>query len=237
MIYLFCFLIGLIFGSFLNVIIYRIPKNQSIISPRSYCPKCKSKISFYNNIPLISFLIQNGKCKKCKKSISLVYPFTELITGFLFLIGFFYFEGIESFTFITVSSLLFAISIIDYRHFIIPLKLSLFLIILILPNLFFLAKPLFYIYGLLVGLGYLLFIYIITWIITKKEPLGLGDIQLICILGLWLGPIKVLMTIFLSACIGIIYWLLLYFINGYEKNKKLPLGTFLSISSILVYLY
>ena len=85
MIYLFCFLIGLIFGSFLNVVIYRIPKNQSIISPRSYCPKCKSKISFYNNIPLISFIIQNGKCKKCKKSISLVYPFTELITGFLFL--------------------------------------------------------------------------------------------------------------------------------------------------------
>ena len=81
-----------------------------------------------------------------------------------------------------------------------------------------------------------MFVYTITWIVTKKEPLGLGDIQLIALLGLWLGPLKILITIFLSACIGIFYWIILYFVKGYKKNRKLPFGTFLSLSAIIIYL-
>ncbi len=224
------------FGSFINVIIYRIPRKISIIQPRSHCPKCKKMISFYRNIPIISFFIQKGKCNNCKKSISFLYPLTEFIIGIIFLIGLHYFQYIESISFILVSSLLYAISIIDYKYYIIPLKLSFFTLLALLPNIIVSTNSLFYIYGLLVGLGYLLFIYIITWIITRKEPLGLGDIQLIALLGLWLGPLKILITIFLSACIGIFYWIILYFIRGYEKNRKLPFGTFLSLSAIIIYL-
>ena len=185
---------------------------------------------------MISFLIQRGKCNQCNKSISFIYPLTEFIIGIIFLIGFHYFQYVEFISFILVSSLLYAISIIDYKYYIIPLELSFFTLLALLPNIIFSSNPLFYIYGLLVGLGYLLFIYTVTWVITKKEPLGLGDIQLIALLGLWLGPLKILITIFLSACIGIFYWIILYFIKGHEKNRKLPFGTFLSLSAIIIYL-
>jgi len=236
MLYSYYFIIGTIFGSFLNVIIYRIPNQISIIKPRSHCPKCKKMIPFYRNIPIISFLIQRGKCNQCNKSISFIYPLTEFIIGIIFLIGFHYFQYVEFISFILVSSLLYAISIIDYKYYIIPLELSFFTLLALLPNIIFSSNPLFYIYGLLVGLGYLLFIYTVTWVITKKEPLGLGDIQLIALLGLWLGPLKILITIFLSACVGIFYWIILYFIKGHEKNRKLPFGTFLSLSAIIIYL-
>ena len=236
MLYSYYFIIGTIFGSFLNVIIYRIPNQISIIKPRSHCPKCKKMIPFYRNIPIISFLIQRGKCNQCNKSISFIYPLTEFIIGIIFLIGFHYFQYVEFISFILVSSLLYSISIIDYKYYIIPLELSFFTLLALLPNIIFSSNPLFYIYGLLVGLGYLLFIYTVTWVITKKEPLGLGDIQLIALLGLWLGPLKILITIFLSACIGIFYWIILYFIKGHEKNRKLPFGTFLSLSAIIIYL-
>ena len=236
MLYSYYFIIGTIFGSFINVIIYRIPKRLSIIQPRSHCPKCKKIIPFYRNIPIISYLLQKGKCNNCNKSISFIYPLTELIIGIIFLIGLHYFQYIESISFILVSSLLYTISIIDYKYYIIPLELSFFTLLALLPYIILSTNSLFHIYGLLVGLGYLLFIYIITWVITKKEPLGLGDIQLIALLGLWLGPLKILITIFLSAFIGIFYWIILYFIKGYEKNRKLPFGTFLSLSAIIVYL-
>ncbi len=236
MLSLYYFILGTIFGSFLNVVIYRIPNQLSIIQPRSHCPNCKKIIPFYRNIPIISFLIQRGKCNNCNKSISCIYLLTEFIIGIIFLIGFHYFEPIESITFILVSSLLYSISIIDYKYYIIPLELSFFILIALLSNIILSSNSLFYIYGFLVGLGYLLFVYTITWIVTKKEPLGLGDIQLIALLGLWLGPLKILITIFLSACIGIFYWIILYFIKGYKKNRKLPFGTFLSLSAIIIYL-
>ena len=236
MLSLYYFILGTIFGSFLNVVIYRIPNQLSIIQPRSHCPNCKKIIPFYRNIPIISFLIQRGKCNNCNKSISCIYLLTEFIIGIIFLIGFHYFEPIESITFILVSSLLYSISIIDYKYYIIPLELSFFILIALLSNIILSSNSLFYIYGFLVGLGYLLFVYTITWIVTKKEPLGLGDILLIALLGLWLGPLKILITIFLSACIGIFYWIILYFIKGYKKNRKLPFGTFLSLSAIIIYL-
>ena len=236
MLSLYYFILGTIFGSFLNVVIYRIPNQLSIIQPRSHCPNCKKIIPFYRNIPIISFLIQKGKCNNCNKSISCIYLLTEFIIGIIFLIGFHYFEPIESITFILVSSLLYSISIIDYKYYIIPLELSFFTLLALLPNIILSTNSLFYIYGFLVGLGYLLFVYTITWIVTKKEPLGLGDIQLIALLGLWLGPLKILITIFLSACIGIFYWIILYFVKGYKKNRKLPFGTFLSLSAIIIYL-
>ena len=87
MYYIIYFIFGIIFGSFLNVIIYRIPNNLSIVYPRSFCPKCKQNIPFYRNIPIISFILLKGKCNNCKKSISLLYPAVELLIGIVFVIG------------------------------------------------------------------------------------------------------------------------------------------------------
>ena len=159
-----------------------------------------------------------------------------VFTGIIFIIGLNKFQIPESLVFILVTSLLLSISIIDYKHFIIPYQISISILLILMPYVIFYSNTSYHIYGMIIGLSYLLLIFILTWLITKKQAIGYGDIQLIILLGLWLGPLKILITIFLSACIGILYWGLLSIINGYTKHKKLPFGTFLSISSIIVYL-
>ena len=88
--------LGLIIGSFLNVIIYRLPKNISIINPRSFCPKCKQTIPFYRNIPVLTFLIQKGRCNQCKANISIQYPIVEMLMGFIFLFSYYNFVLLKS---------------------------------------------------------------------------------------------------------------------------------------------
>jgi len=233
--YLLIFCLGLIIGSFLNVIIYRLPKNISIINPRSFCPKCKQTIPFYRNIPVLTFLIQKGRCNQCKANISIQYPIVEMLMGFIFLFSYYNFFIIESLYFIIISSLLICIIIIDYKFFIIPFSLSFISLICIIIYIINFTYPMYHVYGLLIGVGYLSFIFIITFIITKKQPLGFGDLQLITILGLWLGPLKILLTIFSAAVLGIIYWIILSLIYGYKKDIKLPFGSFLGITSIIMY--
>ena len=236
MYYFLLFLSGTILGSFLNVIIHRIPLGMSIVTPRSFCPRCKIKIPFYRNIPILSFLIQKGRCNNCKNNISYSYLIVEVITGLIFILSQSIYSIPESILFVLISSLLLCIAIIDYKYLIIPYQLSLSIILLILPYIVFYSNPLYHIYGMMIGLGYLLTIFLITWFITGKQPLGFGDIQLIVLLGLWLGPLKILLTIFVAASSGLLYWIVISLIKGYTKDKKLPFGTFLSLSTIPIYL-
>ena len=233
---LLAFIFGLIYGSFINVIIFRLPENLSIISPRSFCPKCKSKIPFYNNIPLLSFIIQKGKCFSCKHLISIQYPIVEFLLGLICLLSYKFLILPDSIFFSLISGLLICIVVIDYRYFIIPLELIISILIICLPYILYFSDWRYHIYGMLMGIGYLSLVFIFTWIITKKQPLGFGDLQLILILGLWLGPLKILSTIFLGSILGIIYWIYLGIKNGYVKNIKLPFGSFLSIAAIIMYL-
>ena len=230
------FAFGLIFGSFLNVIIFRLPLNLSVLHPRSFCPSCSTTIPFYRNIPLLTYILQKGSCHNCKGIIHIQYPAIELLIGLLSVFSFNYFLFPEYLFFIIISGMLIAISLIDLRYFIIPLSLSITSLLLIILKISFSSNIIYHIYGMIIGLGYLSLIFIFTWIFTKKQPLGFGDLQLILILGLWLGPMKVLVAIFLSATFGIIYWIYLTTKNGYTKNIKLPYGTFLSITSIIVYI-
>ena len=89
---------------------------------------------------------------------------------------------------------------------------------------------------MIIGLGYLTFIYLITFLIIKKQPMGYGDFILMTVLGLWLGPLKILLTIFISSILGLLYWMLLNIFKGYKKNRKLPFGTFLSLTAIILYI-
>ena len=125
------FLIGLIFGSFANVCIARLPKDKTIIFGRSNCPKCKKKISWYDNIPLISFILLKGKCRQCNKKISINYFFVELITGIFFITIFLYTGNYFDFILINLILILFLIIFfIDLKHFIIPDILNFSLIFL-----------------------------------------------------------------------------------------------------------
>ena len=234
--YSLCIILGLIFGSFINVIIYRLPNNLSIIKPRSYCPKCKKTIPFYRNIPLISYIIQRGKCSNCKKTISITYPVIELLNGLIWFFGACYFQTFhEAIYFNFVSSLLLAIAIIDKKYFIIPLELSVSIFLIITIYLLIFGNIISNLDGIIFGLGYLSLIFIITKFITKRQALGYGDLQLIFILGFWIADIRILIIIFISAFSALILWLLISLIKGFDSNRALPFGTFLSITSIIIY--
>ena len=230
------FFSGLILGSFINVIIYRIPKKISIIAPRSFCPLCRNEIPLYRNIPLLSFILQLGKCANCNKKISILYPVIELIIGLIWLLSSIYFNTFnEILYFALVSTLLIAISIIDYKYFIIPIKLSIVIFIFITINLCLTKSFIYHIDGLIIGTGYLSFIFLLTWALTKRQGLGLGDIQLVLILGYWLGDLRIFLVIFLSALSALIFWCVLSLIYGYDNKRALPFGSFLSIMAILIY--
>ncbi len=226
--------IGLILGSFINVLSYRIPNNMPVILSRSKCPKCNIIIPLYRNIPIITYILQLGKCHNCHKSISFQYPIIELLTALIFYFGLSNnLTNSEYVLFIWCSCILITISIIDLKTFTIPLKLIM---------LFFIGELIFIIinheniYNILlggfVGLGYLGLTFLITAIIYKKQTLGYGDLLLISLIGLWIGPINILICIFLSSILGITIWI----IKSYQKvnNEKLPFGTYLSLNAILL---
>ena len=235
------FFLGTIYGSFLNVIIFRLPNNLSIIFPRSFCFKCKETIPFYRNIPIFSFLIQKGRCAKCNTEISFQYIAVELLIGVISLLSYYFIypkNQFEPLFFSLISGLLISIAIIDYKYFIIPLSLLFSSIVISIPFIFFISSKGIYshLYGGLFGLGYLSIVFILTWVMTKKQPLGFGDLQLIILLGLWLGPFKVLLTIFFGSTLGIFYFIIISLIKGYSRNIKLPYGTFLCSAGIIIYL-
>ena len=204
----FSLLFGLIIGSFLNVCIYRIPLKKSIITPSSGCPKCGNQINFYDNIPLISYMILFGKCRFCKEPIPLRYPIIELITGLLSLSIFirygFSFQYILYFIF---SSSLVVITFIDIDHQIIPDPISLpgillgFLFSLSGLNAIGWKDSLI---GLLLGGGSLYLIAVLFKWLTGKDGMGGGDVKLLAMIGAWLGWKSLSFVVLLSSISGII---------------------------------
>ena len=226
--------VGLIIGSFINVLAYRIPKNMPVILSRSKCPKCDISIPLYRNIPIFTYILQQGKCHSCFKKISLQYPIIELLTAIIFFCGFnIHLNLNEYILFLWVTSLLISIAIIDQKTLTIPLQLIILLFIGEIVFMIFNVSDIYtMIIGLFFGLGYLGITFLITSIIYKKQTLGYGDLLLISLIGLWIGPVNILICIFLSSIIGIIIWT----IRFYQKNdnQKLPFGTYLSLSGIFL---
>ncbi|MBO8204259.1 prepilin peptidase [Prochlorococcus marinus] len=250
------FLIGICIGSFLNVVIYRLPVGLSIIKPRSFCPKCKNKIPWSSNIPLLSFLFQKGKCSFCNSKISFQYPLIEIITGVLFIIfsfssSYFYsftlfvpFENLFNWTFL---SILIVISFIDIEHFWIPQSLINFGYVTGLINLLFVEffkNELFNESILLKGISGSIGAYIIfeflrfaSKLYFKKEALGKGDSKLVSMLGLWLGPVGVVLGIGIAYVIAAIFLLFAFKAKKIKKGSIIPFAPFLSCGGLLVWLF
>jgi leader peptidase (prepilin peptidase) / N-methyltransferase len=228
-IYIIIFIFGIAIGSFLNVCIYRVPLNQSIVKPRSHCPKCNHLIAWYDNIPLLSYLILRGKCRYCKVPISIRYFIVEFITGVLFVLIVRQFQMINfaSMTYLIVVSSLIALSFIDLDHFILPdvityplliLGLIISIILSYVPNTGFLINhwmsgpfsvnsgrlyPFYNAgFGMLVGGGILLLIGTIAKWILKKEAMGGGDVKLLAAMGTFIGYKLVLLTLILASFVG-----------------------------------
>ena len=230
------FILGTLIGSFLNVVIFRFPNNESIITPRSHCRNCKKNIPFYLNIPILSYIILKGKCQSCKTIISPQYIIVEFLTGILF---FLVFNGLviyEATLLVIIFSCLLVISFIDYHYHLIPSLLLIFLLILLIPySLIYKVS----INEILIG-GFAITAYLlgctlfVGFLKKQKNILGFGDVLLIFFIGGWLGMLHSFLCLFVSAIIGIVY---IVFTNLKTKNKriiKIPFGTCLSISFVII---
>ena len=231
------FFLGTIFGSFYNVVIFRLPHNKSIVSPRSYCYSCNRTLPFYLNIPIISFILCRGKCFYCKTNISFQYPIIEILTGLLWYIALTNYTLDKAILFIWMSGILSIIALVDLKFFIIPTTLITYALIgLISYNIYNINNIYNFIYGLLFGLLYLGGVALFSSFLSKKQTLGFGDILLIIILGGWLGLTKIALSIFISSLFALIAWLLISIKSGFIPNRKLPFGFYLSTVSIFIYI-
>ncbi len=250
----FTIVIGLVLGSFLNVVIYRLPRGESIWGPFSKCPNCGKTLRWYHNIPFLSYIVLRGKCAYCSEKISIRYPIVELSTTLLLLALYFKIRLLyDIFTFIGFSIFgltLLAISFIDLSHKEIPDTLSIPLIFV--GWIFALTGKNPYTEGLeyaiissLSGIGLLFFINELYYLFSKRDGIGMGDFKLMGGIGAFLGYKSFFNILFFSALIGLITFLV---VVGYMKlvrkqnisegflKTEIPFGPFLSLSA-LIYLF
>jgi len=231
---------GAIVGSFLNVCICRLPRGESIITPGSHCPHCQTPIRFYDNIPLVSYLLLRGKCRYCNGNVSLQYPLVEGITALSSFLLFMKFGLSWSylFYFIFVASLI-VITGIDLFHQIIPDVISLpgiglgLLASLIIPHLTFLNSLM----GMLLGGGSLFLVATLYQWLFKREGMGGGDVKLLAMIGAFLGWKAVILTILLSSLIGSISGVIIMVLKGKDFKYAIPFGPFLSLGAAISLFY
>lgn len=234
------FIFGAVVGSFLNVCICRMPKEESVVFPPSHCPCCDYLIRWYDNIPLLSYLLLRGKCRGCGTHISLQYPLVELLNGLLTLALFLKFGPTFSFLalFLFCSALV-VITFIDLEHQIIPDEISLpgivigFIFSFFLPWQTWLNSLL----GILLGGGSLLLVaYSYQWL-TGKEGMGGGDIKLLAMMGAFLGWKSVLFVVFASSLIGSVVGITMMLVQKKDSKLAIPFGPYLAFAAVLYIFY
>lgn len=228
------FIIGLIFGSFFNVVGLRIPKRESIIYPNSHCPNCQSFLSWKDNIPVISYILLKGRCRHCHVPISKIYPITEFSVGLLFMFAAYEMETNVLVISLALISLLTLATITDIHYFIIPNKLlsffmGLFIIIRVL-------HPLDTWYDSLLGflISYLL---ILLLIIISRGGMGAGDMKFLAVIGFLTGTKIALLGFMFAILLGGLYGIYLLIIKRKNKSNYIPFGPFISIGILISYYY
>ncbi len=254
----FIFLFGLVIGSFLNVCIVRIPGGKSIVLPSSACPKCGAAIRPYDNIPVISYVLLAGKCRKCKTRISAIYPAVELLTGLLFLACYDTFGlTAEALKWAIFSAIIIVLVFTDFRERLLPdlvnytglglgLTLSLFTkptdgTAVWLANHMFdfpVPAPVVSLVDALIGaaIGSSL-----LWLVSEayfrwrgREGMGLGDVKMMLMAGAFLGAKRTLLTIFTGSVLGSVLGLLFILARRKDSQYELPFGSFLGMAALLV---
>lgn len=232
----FFFILGLLFGSFANVVIYRLPAGQSIVRPRSHCQQCKNMVAWYDNIPLISYLLLRGRCRHCKVKFSWRYPLVEFLTGALFA-GLYFQLGFSWFLLevIIFSLCLVIVSFIDFDHMILPDVFTLSGIViglvgaLVNPERAFLDA----FAGVMIGGGFLWAVSAIYFQLRKQEGMGGGDIKLLAWIGAVLGwqsiPFVILCASFLGTIVGVI---VMSRTKG-GMQTAIPFGPYLALGALI----
>lgn len=257
-------LLGLILGSFLNVCIARLPEDKSIVTPGSHCFECKKSLYWYDNIPVVSYFILRGKCRFCKKGISLVYPAVEIITALIFVFLYHRFSySPELLKYATFFFLLIVVSFIDIKYHAIPaylciLGMALAVLFSLFPtfdmvmnqNIFTLqALPVYDTFaGMLFGLGFAYFfkifgdLFLALYLRLRKkesiegetESLGLGDVDFMGLVGAFLGIQSVVLVFFLAPFVAILYLPVMLI---FKKSHLLPYLPYLSIATFIAFVW
>ncbi|MGE3540977.1 MAG: A24 family peptidase [Candidatus Tectimicrobiota bacterium] len=230
------FVAGLLFGSFANVCIHRIPRRLSVVAPASHCPYCQQKLRPWHNLPVLSYLCLGGRCATCKISISPRYPLIELANALLYVWLYIHFSfSPEWFVFAGLTTALLIVSCIDLSYTIIPdiitfpgivigAGVSTFYTSVGLSNAFL---------GILLGGGLFLGVAVLSVILLGREGMGGGDIKLIAMIGAFLGWQAVLLTIFLGAAFGAAIGLVLMVIGQKTRRDPVPFGPFLALAAVV----
>jgi len=235
---------GGLWGSFANVCIYRLPQDKGVVSGRSYCPKCKTQISWYDNIPILSYLFIQGKCRKCKKQISIQYLIVELLSVLSFVAAYFFYGiTITTLLFIILALTFIIIFFIDLKHYIIPNSLTFPLMFIGFvksfdPNLNELFPN--YINSLIGGIfgyGIIWAIIFIYKVLRNKEGMGLGDAKLLSAIGFWFGWIAIPFVIFSSSIVALILVIPSLLNKSRKLSSQIPFGPFIIIGCILYVIF
>lgn len=232
---IFALLFGLLLGSFYNVVGLRIPKKESIVTPPSHCTNCNTRLTPLDLIPVISYVAIGGKCRTCKAKISPIYMVTELVTGALFAFAYWQFGlSAELAVALLFISLLVIINVSDIAYMIIPDKVLLFFLpLLTIARVFSPLDPWWdSIVGAILGFGIL---YLIA--IVSRGGMGGGDIKLFFLIGLVLGWLNTLLTLFLASFIGMIIGIVVLKVRGKGRKTPVPFGPSIAIAAIIVYFY
>jgi len=231
----FAFLFGAVFGSFMNVVIYRLPRSLSIVKPRSFCPKCRKPIPGYENIPIVSFILLHGRCARCRTPISWQYPAVEALTGIIFLFLFLrYGLTFDLFFFLLFFCGLIMISGIDLTHQLIPDIISLPGIVLGIAYQLTKHNLLYGIIGAVFGGGLILMIRVLGGWAYKKEVMGMGDVYLTAMIGAFVGFPNVILAIFIAAVFGAVIGIIYLSVTRKQRETPIPFGPFLSLGGAAV---
>ncbi len=232
---LYIFTIGLVLGSFYNVVGLRIPIGKSIVKPRSSCPKCQHVLTTRELLPVLSYIVQIGKCRHCSTAIPIKYPIIEFLTGVLFVLSFQLYDfQLEVIVAWTLISLLIIIVVSDLSYMLIPNKVLLFFLpFVIIQRLFIPLTPW---WDMFLG-GFVGFTLLLLISLMSKGGMGGGDIKLYGVLGLILGCKLIVLSFFLAALVGTSVGLLGMAIGKVQRGKPIPFGPSIAAGTLVAYYY
>jgi len=221
------FIFGTLIGSFLNVVIYRIPKGESIVFPSSKCQSCGNSLKWYHNIPVFSWLFLRGKCAFCKEKISAQYPLVELLTGFIFLALYLKLGLVWHLPFVALSfAALFALVMIDFKYMAVPDNVNFAALAFALVQPAFLEALMY----AAIAAGGLWLIGLLSSLIARRQAMGGADVIVAGTMGALLGFPNFFVALFLSAILAIIPAMI-------WREKGVPFVPFLALATFIVYLY
>ena len=232
------FVLGLVMGSFFMVIGSRLPKNESIVKPRSHCENCGHILKWYELIPVLSYVLQFGKCSRCHAKLSIMYPFIEVLNGFLFSLSYaLYGFSYEMIAFLIISSILILVFVSDFQYMIIldePLIIG--SVIILLLKLYYFGFNTFTrsIYSGLIMFVFMLLVKLFGDKAFKRESLGGGDVKLVTFFGFVFGVRLSFVSVVLGSFLAFPYAI---FCSLSKKNREVPFGPFLILALLIVFIY